>query len=98
MTTTSASGLETSAGPAQPPPARGRILDNRNIKKLAQLGPVVALVLLAGFFAIQAPQFTTAGNLTNVLQQVSMTAVAAVGATVVTWKPVSTSRSGQSSP
>jgi ribose transport system permease protein len=81
MTTTSARPIPT--GPAQPPPARGRILDNHNIKKLAQLGPVVALVLLAGFFAVQAPQFTTAGNLTNVLQQVSITAVAAVGATVV---------------
>ena len=80
MTTTSAPPKPT--GPAQPPP-RARILDNRNIKQLAQLGPVVALVLLAAFFALQAPQFITAGNLTNVLQQVSITAIAAVGATIV---------------
>ncbi|MBI5337241.1 MAG: ribose ABC transporter permease [Mycolicibacterium rufum] len=55
----------------------------RGVRELAQLGPVVALVLLAAFFAFAAPNFTSGSNLTNVLQQVSITAVAAVGATVV---------------
>ena len=39
-----------------------------------------ALVLLAAFFAVSAPNFTSGGNLTNVLQQVSITAVAAAAA------------------
>jgi ribose transport system permease protein len=60
-----------------------RILQGRSVRHLAQLGPVVALILLAAFFAVSAPNFTSGGNLTNVLQQVSITAVAAVGATVV---------------
>jgi ribose transport system permease protein len=77
----------TSARP-QPPKAaasdeRRNPLSNVNLRQLAQLGPVVALVLLAAFFSVSAPNFTTGGNLTNVLQQVSITAIAAVGATVV---------------
>jgi ribose transport system permease protein len=81
MTTTSASPPRT--GTIVPVPGRQRLLAGGNIRQLAQLGPVVALVLLAGFFAIRAPNFTSTDNLTNVLQQVSITAVAAVGATVV---------------
>lgn len=77
----------TSTAPPPTPgverPDRRGALDGLSVRQLAQLGPVVALILLAVFFAISAPNFTTAGNLTNVLQQVSITAVAAVGATVV---------------
>jgi ribose transport system permease protein len=80
MTTTSAAPLRATQGEE---PTRRRLLDGGTLRKLAQLGPVVALVLLAAFFAVSAPNFTTGGNLTNVLQQVSITAVAAVGATVV---------------
>ncbi|BBX32419.1 ribose transporter permease RbsC [Mycolicibacterium mageritense DSM 44476 = CIP 104973] len=65
------------------PVPRRRTLGGYNLRQLAQLGPVVALLALAVFFAIAAPNFTTGSNLTNVLQQVSITAVAAVGATVV---------------
>ena len=81
MTTTSASPPQTTA--AAGVSTRQRRFDGRSLRQLAQLGPVVALVLLAAFFALQAPNFVTAANLTNVLQQVSITAVAAVGATVV---------------
>ncbi|WP_396912186.1 ABC transporter permease [Mycolicibacterium sp.] len=65
------------------PTPRRRALGGYNLRQLAQLGPVVALLALAVIFAIAAPNFTTGSNLTNVLQQVSITAVAAVGATVV---------------
>ncbi|MFC9761047.1 ABC transporter permease [Rhodococcus jostii] len=83
MTTT------TSVPGASKPPStrvdtpRARFLDGNAVKQLAQLGPVVALILLVAFFSVQAPNFITANNLTNVLQQVSITAIAAVGATVV---------------
>ncbi|XVQ06872.1 ABC transporter permease [Spirillospora sp. CA-255316] len=53
------------------------------LRALAQVGPVVALLLLAVFFTVKAPNFLSADNLTNVLQQVSITAIAAVGATAV---------------
>lgn len=83
MTTTSA----PSRTPEPPPPElsepRGRRLGGPGLSQLAQLGPVVALVLLAAFFAVSAQNFTSGANLTNVLQQVSITAIAAVGATVV---------------
>ncbi len=80
MTTTSAAPQQ---GHVAGPPDRRKALNRSAVRQLAQLGPVVALILLAIFFAISAPNFTTGGNLTNVLQQVSITAIAAVGATVV---------------
>lgn len=80
MTTTTAPP-QTTGTAERPDPRPG--LRGRSLRELAQLGPVVALVLLAAFFAVAAPNFTSGSNLTNVLQQVSITAVAAVGATVV---------------
>jgi len=53
------------------------------LRAFAQLGPVVAFAVLAVFFSIKAPNFLSTNNLTNVLQQVSITAIAAVGATAV---------------
>ncbi|MBS3694158.1 ABC transporter permease [Rhodococcus qingshengii] len=85
MTTTSATPLP---GASKQPPRhnssiRTRLVEGNALKQLAQLGPVVALILLVAFFSIQAPNFISTNNLTNVLQQVSITAIAAVGATVV---------------
>lgn len=78
--------MTTMSPPLRPPevgePKRSR-LGGPGLNQLAQLGPIVALVLLAAFFAVSAPNFTSSANLTNVLQQVSITAIAAVGATVV---------------
>ncbi|MEV5409869.1 ABC transporter permease [Thermopolyspora sp. NPDC052614] len=70
---------------AGPPVRRAPLawLKGRDLRALAQVGPVVALLLLAAFFSVQAPNFLSANNLTNVLQQVSITAIAAVGATTV---------------
>lgn len=78
--------MTTTAAPSRPPEVgepKGNRLGGARLGQLAQLGPVVALVLLAAFFAVSAPNFTSSANLTNVLQQVSITAIAAVGATVV---------------
>jgi len=83
MTTTSAPLKPPESGPANTSRPRGRVLGGPSLRQLAQLGPVVALVLLAAVFAVSAPNFTSSANLTNVLQQVSITAIAAVGATVV---------------
>ncbi len=55
----------------------------RRLRAYAQVGPVLALVLLAVFFTVKAPNFLSADNLGNVLQQVSITAIAAIGATAV---------------
>ena len=55
----------------------------RGFRAIAQVGPVVALGLLLIFFAVEAPQFVTTNNLTVVLQQTSITAIAAVGGTAV---------------
>lgn len=82
MTTTSAPA-RTPGPPTGTLEPKGRKLGRPSFSHLAQLGPVVALVLLAAFFAVSAPNFTSGANLTNVLQQVSITAIAAVGATVV---------------
>lgn len=83
MTTTSAPLKPPESGPTNTSRPRGRVLGGPSLRQLAQLGPVVALVLLAAVFAVSAPNFTSSANLTNVLQQVSITAIAAVGATVV---------------
>lgn len=83
MTTTSAPLKPPESGPTNTSRPRGRVLGGPRLRQLAQLGPVVALVLLAAVFAVSAPNFTSSANLTNVLQQVSITAIAAVGATVV---------------
>ncbi|MDF2823903.1 MAG: ribose transporter permease [Mycobacterium sp.] len=83
MTTTSAPPRTPEPRPTETSEPKGRGFGGTNLRHLAQLGPVVALVLLAAFFAVSAPNFTSGANLTNVLQQVSITAIAAVGATVV---------------
>lgn len=85
MTTTSPPGVSETSKPASGhrKNLRSRTIDSNAVKHLAQLGPVAALILLVGFFSAQAPNFISTSNFTNVLQQVSITAIAAVGATVV---------------
>lgn len=46
-------------------------------------GPLIALVLLSTYLAFTTPYFLTASNLTNVLRQSSITAILAVGQTLV---------------
>ena len=51
--------------------------------QLRNIAPFATLILLVGFFSIAAPSFATTGNLENILQQVSVTAMIAVGLTFV---------------
>lgn len=46
-------------------------------------GPIIALFLLAGYLSAVSPHFRTAGNFMNVLAQTSVTAILAVGQTLV---------------
>ena len=65
------------------PPRRkfdlGRTLRNQ----LRNIAPFATLLVLVGFFSIAAPTFATLGNLVNILQQVSVTGIIAVGLTFV---------------
>ncbi len=51
--------------------------------QLRNIAPFATLILLVGFFSIAAPSFATLGNFENILQQVSITAMIAVGLTFV---------------
>ena len=57
----------------------GRLLRDQ----LRNIAPFATLILLVGFFSFAAPAFATLGNLENILQQVSITAMIAVGLTFV---------------
>ena len=57
----------------------GRVLRNQ----LRNIAPFATLLVLVTFFTIAAPTFATLGNLENILQQVSVTAIIAVGLTFV---------------
>jgi ribose transport system permease protein len=57
----------------------GRVLRDQ----LRNIAPFATLILLVGFFSLAAPSFATLGNLENILQQVSVTAMIAVGLTFV---------------
>jgi ribose transport system permease protein len=57
----------------------GRVLRDQ----LRNIAPFATLLILVGFFSIAAPSFATLGNLENILQQVSITGIIAVGLTFV---------------
>ena len=57
----------------------GRMFRNQ----LRNIAPFATLLVLVSFFSIAAPTFATLGNLENILQQVSVTAIIAVGLTFV---------------
>lgn len=67
----------------RPTGATSWLSTSEGLRRLAQLGPVFALLALGVFFAWQAPNFISGNNFTIVLQQVAITAIAAVGATFV---------------
>ncbi|MCJ7660308.1 MAG: ABC transporter permease, partial [Anaerolineales bacterium] len=46
-------------------------------------GPFIALILLSAFLSFATPYFLTVSNLTNVVRQSSITAILAVGQTLV---------------
>src|SRR5271156_6445965 len=51
--------------------------------QLRNIAPFITLIVPVGFFSIASPSFASIGNLENILQQVSITAIMAVGLTFV---------------
>ena len=51
--------------------------------QLRNIAPFITLLCLVVFFSVAAPSFASLGNLQNILQQVSVTAIIAVGLTFV---------------
>src|SRR5215470_2344473 len=51
--------------------------------RLRDLAPLATLLVLVGFFTVASGLFATFGNLQNILTQISVTAIIAVGLTFV---------------
>src|SRR3954454_2998537 len=51
--------------------------------RMRNIAPFVTLLLLIAFFSLASPSFTTIDNVGNILTQVSVTAIIAVGLTFV---------------
>jgi ribose transport system permease protein len=51
--------------------------------QLRNIAPFITLLFLVFFFSIASPSFATLANLENILQQVSVTSIIAVGLTFV---------------
>jgi fructose transport system permease protein len=66
--------------PGQAPEPRRRALD---AERLAQLGPLIALVLVCAFFATQSDRFLTGQNFSLVFQQVMVIGTLAIGQTII---------------
>src|SRR5467141_3392923 len=62
---------------------RARALGSAALAQLSTLGPVIALVIAAGFFTFESPRFLTGGNLSLIVQQVMVVGTLAVGQTLV---------------
>ena len=69
--------------PEETTQGRWRHLLSRSSLEVTELGLVGALVAIVVFFWIFAPNFMTTFNLLNVLQQVTIVAIAAAGGTMV---------------
>jgi ribose transport system permease protein len=64
------------------PPGSGRLSDwLRN--QLRNIAPFLTLLFLVTFFSVASPSFSTLDNVWNIFQQVSVTAIIAVGLTFV---------------
>src|SRR3546814_1529310 len=51
--------------------------------QLRNIAPFITLIALVGFFSVASPSFLTLGNFNNILNQISVTAIIAVGLTFV---------------
>ena len=63
-------------------PARGLTAD-RIRGQLRNIAPFVTLLCLVAFFSLASDSFATFGNLQNILTQISVTGIIAVGLTFV---------------
>src|ERR1700722_18392614 len=65
------------------PPARAFRVGEFFRDQLRNIAPFITLLCLVVFFSVASPSFATLDNLENILQQVSVTAIIAVGLTFV---------------
>ncbi len=72
-------------GGAPPPSAEGarRGLPKVSGDRIAQLGPLIALVVVCAFFATQSDRFLTGQNFSLIIQQVMVIGTLAVGQTLI---------------
>ena len=71
-------------GGAPPPSAEGRRgLPKVSGERIAQLGPLIALVVVCAFFATQSDRFLTGQNFSLIIQQVMVIGTLAVGQTLI---------------
>ncbi len=68
------------APPSAPEAERGGWLSG---ERVAQLGPLIALLLVCVFFTFQSSRFLTGGNFSLILQQVMVLGALAIGQTII---------------
>lgn len=69
----------TESGSARRPSAMGRVLRNQ----MRNIAPFATLIVLLVFFAVASPSFASLDNASNILTQISVTGIIAVGLTFV---------------
>ena len=74
-----ASGDSVTAGSRKPPRRIGAILRSQ----MRNIAPFLTLICLFSFFAAASPSFATLDNFGNILTQISVTGIIAVGLTFV---------------
>jgi len=77
-------GSQTQQAPEQKPPqADSRRLSGVFRQSLLRGGPLIALILLCAYLSLTSPHFFTASNAVNIARQTAITAILAVGQTLV---------------
>src|SRR4051812_9678441 len=81
---TAGSGAE-GAGPtpSAPPPGGGRAIPKVSGDRVAQLGPLIALILACIFFTTQSDRFLDPANFSLIIQQVMVIGTLAIGQTLI---------------
>ena len=80
-----------SGGQAAPPgggDGDGRAIPKVSGDRVAQLGPLIALVLACIFFTTQSDQFLDPTNFSLIIQQVMVIGTLAIGQTLITATPM----------
>ena len=74
-------GPYAARAPPEPPPKRG--VPKVSGDRIAQLGPLIALLLACVFFTTQSDQFLDARNFSLIIQQVMVVGTLAIGQTLI---------------
>ena len=75
----SGEGVTVPAGSRKPPRRISAMLRSQ----MRNIAPFLTLICLFSFFAVASPSFATLDNLGNILTQISVTGIIAVGLTFV---------------